>query len=240
MCRLAEQPPAGLYTPLSTDNGICLASQVIIGALSNMWGAVTPRHGIFIRLQGIEAFWLITKVRKCYISLHRPLFTRSLTQPYVGSEFPVLCYSRKRMASKLRDTFGLPIFCLLLFWLLNLKLVVGILRNEPQQTSTISVPYDRYAQIPRPTAVPPASHDLLVRQDLPLFPTVCGYVSGDFCKLPSTFPKSHLTSQSQSSSMRNRVLRLQGLSQRSRLLQLLLRIHICHNTRLVLFRNNVL
>jgi hypothetical protein len=141
------------------------------------------------------------------------------------------------MALKLRYASRLSISYLLLLWLSNPESVVGIPWNGPQQTSTI---YNYHAPIPRHTAMPIASHNLLLRQDVPLFPTVCGYVGGDFCKLSSTFPKAHLTFQSQPSNMRNRVLRLPGLSQRGRLLHLLLRIHVRHNTRLVLFQHSVL
>lgn len=138
----------------------------------------------------IEARQLIAKAEKCYISLHL-CELRALPSCIWGQNHSVvLCSSRKRMASKLRDTFGLAFFCLLLLWSSNPKFVIGIPWNEPQQTSTISAPQNHHAPIPRPTAIPLAPHDLLIRQDLPLFPTVCGYIDGEFCKLPSTIPEA--------------------------------------------------
>jgi hypothetical protein len=86
------------------------------------------------------------------------------------------------MASKLKNITGLPLSYLLLFLLLGLSFVAGIPWDEPQQTSTFSAQNALNNPIPLPTAGAFASHELLMRQELPLLPTVCGYISGELCK----------------------------------------------------------
>jgi hypothetical protein len=83
------------------------------------------------------------------------------------------------------NAFSFCFRCLLLAWLLKARFVFGIPWDEPQQTSTPIMTNEAHDQIPRPTAMAFASHDLLIRQQSALFPTVCGYIGGEFCKPPS-------------------------------------------------------
>ncbi|RFU23763.1 hypothetical protein B7463_g12574, partial [Scytalidium lignicola] len=80
------------------------------------------------------------------------------------------------MAQNQREILGAYLCSFLLTTLSLPALVSGVPWKEPEQTSRFLLPNEPNVQIPRPTSMPSIPHELLIRQQEPLFSTVCGYI----------------------------------------------------------------